>query len=194
MKMKRIMTAGALGVLLAVGVHGLCSASLRDDYRDLVVKRQALENKRAEYVANIRDLKATQRKLTFELYQCVIKRGGDAWRDRLKAVQARSDALEEERIRLTKLRIDLDKVRKTLEARRAQIEKKHVRKTEGSPYETAFRKYMDDLETRYFAPIENDLFTGYSQFSSDIQKLIAFLKTSVQDCNAGKAPGPAVQP
>jgi chromosome segregation ATPase len=175
-------------VILLALISPAVAGSLRDDYRAFVMRRQSLEKTRSEYTVKIKALARQQRKLTFSLYKCVTSRRGDRWADLLERVQTRSDRLEAERLRINELRKAIDEVRRSLEQRRVQIEKSHRRKGEGTPYETAFRQYMADLEATYFQRIETDLFTGYRSYISHLDDHLSFLKASLSNCRESGSP------
>lgn len=175
------------GILLAL-ISSAVAGSLRDDYRDFVMRRQSLEKTRSEYTVKIKALARQQRKLTFTLYKCVTGQRGDQWADLLKRVQAQSDRLEAERLRINELRKAIDAVRRSLEQRRVQIEEGHRRKGEGTPYETAFRQYMADLEATYFQRIETDLFAGYRSYIAHLTAHISFLRESLANCRESQSP------
>ncbi len=176
---RRALTVGILYLTLAAAA---LAGSLRDDYRATVMKRQALEKKRSEYSVAIKSRARNQRKLTFSLYKCVTSRNGDEWAALLEAAQEGSDELETERVRINELRKSIGAIRATLEKRRVEIEKQHRRKGEGTPYETAFRQYMADLEATYFQRIETALFSGYEDYLSHLDAHIDFLKKSLSKC------------
>lgn len=161
------------------------AASLRDDYRAFVVKRQTLEKKRSEYGVKIKRKAQEQRELTFSLYKCVTTQRGGDWADLLAEVQAQGDGLENHRQRINDIRKSIDSVRRSLEEKRVEIEKTHRRKGEGTPYETAFRQYMADLEKTYFDRIRSELFTGYTAYMDAIDAHIAFLNDSLARCREG---------
>lgn len=177
----------AAGLLLFFLALTAQAGSLRDDYRAFVMKRQSLEKARSEYVGKIKGLTREQRRLTFSLYKCVTTKRGEEWAALLEEAQAQSDRLEEERVAVNAIRKSIDSVRRSLEEQRVQIEKSHRRKGEGTPYETAFRQYMDDLEKTYFDRIKTELFAGYDAYIRHINAHIAYLKDAVARCRDADA-------
>jgi len=175
---RSFLTAWILIALVAPASAG----SLRDDYRSFVVQRQALEKQRSGYVVKIKTLAEAQRKATFLLYKCVTSRRGNQWAALLETVKARSDGLEAERMRINDMRKTLDSVRQALEQRRVNIEESHRRKGEGTPYETAFRQYMADLEETYFQRIKAELFAGYEAYLAHMSEHIDFLEAAFARC------------
>ncbi len=175
-----IAVFGILAILAPFAEGG----TLREDYRDFVVRRQDLEKERSRYQARINTLKSEQRKLTLDLYKCVVKSGRAEWAQKLDDAQARSDRLEEMRKNLNALRIELGEIRETLENERAAIERRHKRKGPGTEYEKEFRDYMRKLEEQYFQSISVKLFAGYEEYISVISSHTSALMKDIEACSA----------
>ena len=158
------------------------AAELADDYRELVETRQALEQERRGYEADLATLGARIRSLNIVFFQCVTLAEKDFWEARIDEANAAKDRLEIERGALAEVRNRVDRARRDLETRRREIEAAHTRKGPGTPYETEFREYMAALENDYFAPLRRDLFRGYERYRENVQAYIDLLKDSVSRC------------
>ncbi len=162
------------------------AGELQDDYKKLEIKRQKLEKQRKQYEARLKALSLQRQRLTSNLFQCISKDWkGDRWGPKLDQAESTREKLENERLNIVKLRVDINKARGEFESTRAMIENTYKIKTPGSEYETEFRRYMNGLDDQYFSRLKKELFRDYEKYLSGIEKYLIFLKDSIELCKKG---------
>lgn len=176
-----MMVSGAL--LLAP----VASASLADDYRELVRKRQSLETQREAYEASLIQLSRQKKNLTTVFFQCISRQPQSDWEEKIERAKAFNEEIESMRQAMNEKREHIYRMGAEMEALRQKIEAEHTNKGPGTAYETEFRDYMEALDQTYFNALSEELFGGYEAFLERIKANIAFLKECVGQCMARKS-------
>lgn len=191
----RAIRAGTAGVILIIGLIGIgvpipaVAGELAADYEAVISERRGLERRRADYESAVAKLARRQRAISTELLKCIGKHyEPGVWEPRLDDLERGADRLETLRETLARLRVDLNRVRDRMEARRRTIEETHRRKGPGSAYESEFRRYMADLRTDYLDRIESELFAGYEDYVSGVREYIGTLTTMMDNCESRRTP------
>ena len=182
MKSDRYIIAIMLAVWWVTAVSSCYAASLREDYRQMVVERQVLEKERRQHEAASRKLSAKRRKLHSELMQCISATWVPELEDSFRVVHNMRNELEEDRTALIRLREQLDIVRKEMEEIRAAIEAKYRKKSRSANYENEFRQYMAVLKEQYFKRMEIELFTGYREYLVKVEQYLQIIGTCIHEC------------
>ena len=195
--MTRGVILGCMALCLMMLATLASAGTLQSDYADLEARRKALEDQRRVYEKQLQNQAEAVNRVADDLNNCVYETRMEAlqmkqhkvyqtwrriWESRLKEAEVVRKSSEEERRDLIQTWRELDEVRQALEAKRVEIERSHTRKGPGSPYETAFRKYMTELENQYFKRLENELFEGYRTYLDGAKGYLMFMKGSLSIC------------
>ncbi len=175
----------ACAILLVPCFSCFGGADLKEDYRQLILKRQALEKVRRSYESKLRALSSKGRVMSSRFYQCVSANWKPIWKPKLDQAKLERKKMEASRMKLNEIRKSIGTIRQKLEGRRMGIEKKYMGKERGDDYETEFRQYMSDLDETYFGQMKDRLFKGYDQYVEEVGSYISFLKSSADLCTGG---------
>ncbi|MDM8515373.1 hypothetical protein QUF76_04180 [Desulfobacterales bacterium HSG16] len=175
----------ACAMLLFYCLSNTHAADLKEEYRQLILKRQALEKIRRNYESKLRTLSSEGRVMSSKFYQCVSSNWKPIWRPKLDQAKLERKKMEVSRVKLNEIRKSIGAVRQKLEGRRMEIEKRYMGKGRGHDYETEFRQYMSDLDDTYFGRMKSQLFKGYDKYVEEVKNYISFLKSSADLCTGG---------
>jgi uncharacterized protein (DUF3084 family) len=162
-------------------------ASLQEEYSLLEDRLRSLEKQQSQYFTEFKELEAQNKNLQLGFVKCTNQ---GVWRvlfeSRRVSAEEERKKLETERKSLFEFRGQIEKKRRELNALRREIERTHLEKGPNSPYEIAFRTYMDQMQTDYLDRVEYELFYGYDQYKIGIQAYHEIVKSAIDMCEKGR--------
>ena len=157
------------------------TATFRDDYAQFENERTVLEAERREYEGKARKLEEDRRSSEKDYLECASGRWQVLWQKRTEEADEARKQLEKQNEELTALNSSLRDISLQLENERQEIEQTHVYKN--SKYEAALRTWMEKVRTRYYFRLQHELFRGYEEYQSGIEKYIIFVNNAAKLCS-----------